>query len=291
MSDQLTTNKKSLIKSWLKTFCILVGLYILTQLVPTQPIDPWGLFNLKKIITMIWALTLIQALGQILVRALGVNMGYVVSGFLGGLISSTATTAALARQSKSMTHAQIESGLLIYLSAMLAMTVEALALSVIGLQEFHNEFLFIFLTPIAFNIALILFFASKNKNHKTHIEQSSDLKFSSILILASIITAVLALSKMLQVLLGKMGLGAMTFLVSLFEIHGSIIANTQLHESGVIDVSFLCDLLTISLIASYSSKIFMIFIIGSADLRKRTFVWTAVLLISSVLSLMVFKLR
>ena len=68
----------------LKIGLILFGLLILRALVPAHPIDPWGLLNLKNVVQMILAITLVQTLGIVLVRQWGTKIGLVATGFLGG---------------------------------------------------------------------------------------------------------------------------------------------------------------------------------------------------------------
>jgi hypothetical protein len=78
-------------------------------------------------------------------------------------------------------------------------------------------------------------------------------------------------------------------LVSLFEIHGSVISNVQLHELGGISEFFLSSLLAVSVIASYLSKLFLIWTLGSVPLRsiaiKCTFFLFSTLAISWVISI------
>ena len=68
--------------SWLKTVLVLVVLFVSTWQVPEGPIDPWHLFNLKKLLTLVSALALIQAMGSLLILLLGPRMGAVFTGLL-----------------------------------------------------------------------------------------------------------------------------------------------------------------------------------------------------------------
>ncbi|QQR80613.1 MAG: DUF4010 domain-containing protein [Deltaproteobacteria bacterium] len=54
----------------------------------------WKVFNPKKIASIIFALAFIQVLGFSTSQLLGSRVGAVLSGFFGGLVSSTATTAS-----------------------------------------------------------------------------------------------------------------------------------------------------------------------------------------------------
>ncbi len=78
---------------------LIIALAIL-PLLPSKPIDPWQLINLQKICMLIAVLAIMQFGGYIALRIFGFRLGYLVMGFLGGLISSTALFATLARDSK-----------------------------------------------------------------------------------------------------------------------------------------------------------------------------------------------
>lgn len=103
-------------------------------------------------------------------------------------------------------------------------------------------------------------------------------------LLGARVGAILSVSKALQKIFGNSGLLVLTFLITLFEIHGSVIANLQLHESGTIDVNFLVGLLAVSIFSSYLSKFFLVSTLGSAQLRKQVFRCTVGLAMSLLAS-------
>lgn len=89
------------LRSWTKPTMTLISLSLITWLAPVAPLDSWSLLSPKKIATMILALAIIQVLGSALAQYLGTRTGAILTGFFGGLISSTATTASLAKKAKS----------------------------------------------------------------------------------------------------------------------------------------------------------------------------------------------
>jgi uncharacterized membrane protein (DUF4010 family) len=75
----------------------VIGLYAVVMVCPDRTVDAWQIFNPKKVALMVFALALIQALGEVLRSILGDRRGAIVGGFLAGLVSSTAATATIAR--------------------------------------------------------------------------------------------------------------------------------------------------------------------------------------------------
>lgn len=249
---------------------------------PVEAIDPWHLLNPKKIAVMIFALTFIQVFGSFMVQLLGARAGAILTGFFGGLVSSTATTAALARRSK-VKEADCTSDLVMFLSATCAMLFEGAVLVLAGTKETHSTTLLIFLGPIIATVIMIYLQSRKLVDRSTYSEDI-EFKILPILKLSIFIISILFLSKLLQNIFGQNGLLVLTFLVSLFEIHGSVISNVQLHENGGINVGLLGGLLAISVVASYLSKLFLISTLGSLSLRSQAIKATLILFLSLFVS-------
>ena len=269
-------------RSWIKPTLTLISLALLTWQAPVAPIDPWNLFSPKKVATMILALALIQAFGSLMAQYLGTRTGSILTGFFGGLISSTATTASLAKKSKVSTN-NGSGEVLTFLSATGAMLFEGLALVATGTTDLHLSTLVIFIGPIVATVGMIVIEYRAHRDRSASSDNST-FQILSILKLSLFILAILSVSKICQNILGQNGLLALTSLVSLFEIHGSVIANVQMHESGAISVNFLCSLLAVSVVASYLSKLFLIATLGSTKLRSHAFKRTLFLFCSIALS-------
>ena len=268
---------------WLKPFLTLLTVGLLASLLPSAAVDPWNLLSPKKLATMIFALAFIQVFGSVLNRILGLRTGAILTGFLGGLVSSTATTASLARKSKIESRADSTSEMLIFLSATGAMLVEGFALVWAGTSGFNLTTLFVFVGPLIATGTMIYFYSCKVTDHSA---PSEDIEFKVLPIfkLSIFIVSILGLSKLLQNFFGQNGLMILTFLVSLFEIHGSVIANVQLHQNKIINSEFLSGLVAISIVASYLSKVFLISTLGSAQLRVQSIKSSLFLLLSLSIS-------
>ena len=92
---------------------------IVLPLVPDQPLGPYGAFNPFSIWLMVVLVSGLGFVGYVAVRVLGEDRGVAVTGLLGGLASSTATTLAMSRRSRAV---PVSSGLCA-LAVVLACTV------------------------------------------------------------------------------------------------------------------------------------------------------------------------
>jgi uncharacterized membrane protein (DUF4010 family) len=74
---------------------------IVLPLVPDRPLGPYGAFNPFSIWLMVVLVSGLGFIGYVAVRVFGENRGVAVTGLLGGLASSTATTLAMSRRSQT----------------------------------------------------------------------------------------------------------------------------------------------------------------------------------------------
>ncbi|MBW3582789.1 MAG: DUF4010 domain-containing protein [Euryarchaeota archaeon] len=74
----------------------IVIAFILFPLIADNPLDPWGIINPKWVLLIVIFVSGVSFASFLVMRTLGTNKGLPVSGLLGGLVNSEATTASLA---------------------------------------------------------------------------------------------------------------------------------------------------------------------------------------------------
>jgi len=277
-----------LVKQWYKPVLMIAFFFTAASLLPSGPVDPWRLFSLKKAAYMVFALVFVEAFGTAMIQVLGNRKGSILTGFFGGLVSSTATTVALAKKSQGSAPEDVGKQTLTFLAATTAMLVEGAGLLVLGTSEFHLTVMLIFVGPTAVACLMIVLLVRRLPHRKTDAE-ASEIRILPILKLSAFILTILAVSKLLQDVFGQSGLVILTFLVSLFEIHGSVIANIQMHDAGTLSVKFLGGLLAISVTVSFISKLFLVSTLASRGLRLQVIKYTAILALSLAVSWAVFQ--
>lgn len=90
---------------------LLVAVFVVLPLLPDRTIDPWETVNPY---TTGWLVVLVSGLsfaGYVAVRFLGAARGLAVTGFFGGLVSSTAVTLGFARRSRDEGAAALQDAL------------------------------------------------------------------------------------------------------------------------------------------------------------------------------------
>ncbi len=85
----------------LRSAVILLAMgFVLLPLIPADPYGPFGGVSPRSLAILVIMLASISYAGYVAVRLMGSGRGDLVAGAVGGLVSSTATTLAMARQSK-----------------------------------------------------------------------------------------------------------------------------------------------------------------------------------------------
>lgn len=79
---------------------LLAAALIVLPLLPDRTIDPWGVFNPKKMWIVVVLVMAINALGYVGLKLWGPTKGLVLAGVLGGLVSSVTTHGAMGQRSK-----------------------------------------------------------------------------------------------------------------------------------------------------------------------------------------------
>jgi len=83
----------------LATLRLLFASFIVLPLLPNRLVDPWAAINPYKLWWLVILISTLSMVGYVTVRIWGTARGTVITGFFGGMVSSTAVTLTFARQS------------------------------------------------------------------------------------------------------------------------------------------------------------------------------------------------
>ena len=87
---------------------LLVATFIVLPLLPQRAVDPWNVLVPYKLWLLVVLISALSLVGYVAVRWLGNAKGVAVTGFSGGLVSSTAVTLSMAKESRGAGHAQMD---------------------------------------------------------------------------------------------------------------------------------------------------------------------------------------
>ncbi len=134
------------------TMQLLLVFAILLPLLPVRTLDPWGVLSPRKVGWMVALIAAVDFLGYALNRILGSRRGAVLTGLVGGLVSSTVVTVTLSRQAHEDPHLREPGQVAVLLAcAVMGLRVAILA-GVVGGPSLVNPLLL----PVAVMILVLL---------------------------------------------------------------------------------------------------------------------------------------
>jgi len=220
------------------TVQLLVLAAIVLPLLPTEPVDPWGAIPPRKVGIFVVLLAAVEYVGYVLHRLLGASRGIGIAGLVGGLVSSTAVTAAMARQSRA-TPSMVGPGQVATFLANAVMGVRvavvAAALSpVLGGKVAPAMGAFVAVLLIA---ALLRYRTSRGAEG---IDESIRLRnpFALVpaLVWGAVLSAVLLAAHVATEYLGEQGLLLAAAAAGLADVDGIVLAAASEARSGVLSV-------------------------------------------------------
>lgn len=232
---------------------LLVFVLVVVPFLPKRTVDPWGLINPSRLTLLASVIAGMQFAGYVAQRALGQNRGLILSGFLGGLVSSTAVFATLPAQMKSNPEAA-RTAASSAVAATVATLVELLVILYSASTLLGKALAIPVLAMIAAGAAFAWLFGRKASGAKSTLPATNPLDVKAVAKLSLIIGGMLVIVGTVQRTLGARAVGVATFLGGLFEIHGVSLATATLHFQGKMPLSEATVGIGTAVIASFVSK-------------------------------------
>lgn len=193
---------------------------VILPLVPNQTFGPFDAFNPRNTWMMVILISGLGFLGYVLMRLLGARSGIALTGIVGGLASSTATTLAFSRQSKANPDLSAEFALAVVLACSVMVVRVGFIIFVIVPELFAVIWVALLLMTVP-GLLYWLWFQLRGKLGPSDIEQpkiSNPLSLSIAIKFALIYTVVNFLVKAASNMDLADGLLAVSFLSGLTDV-------------------------------------------------------------------------
>lgn len=253
---------------------------------PNRAIDPWNLFNPQLFGVLVLIIAAIQFGGYVAIRVFGQNLGMILTGFFGGLVSSTAvfiTLPHLVKDRPEITHAAIAAGIL----ATVGMLVELAVILFVVSQALFLATLWSMIAMIGVGLASAFLMARQHTGeHVLPTNPLNPLDIKLVLRLAMIISGVIFLVALAKHSVGIYGMHVFAFLVGLFNVQSITLATANLQIQHQINLSDAGFTIGIVILASYITK----FVILWVAARNRFAVLTSLFLLLMMLAGIVAEL-
>lgn len=247
---------------------IVIALLILPFL-PNQVYGPYEVLNPSEIGWVVVLTSAISFVGYILVKFLGANKGILLTGILGGLVSSTAVTWNFSKKSHEMQTYTVHCAIAI-LAASCIMVVRVF----IWLYVFNAALLPGMLLPIMLllitGIALLIVWYRKmitDEQPNTDVNLGNPLNLRDALFFGLVYGGILLLVSAANEYLGNSGIYLASGVAALSDIDAITISLAKLGNSGI-DGKTAQIAILLATLSNTAVKMFIAMWFGSAGLRK-----------------------
>lgn len=262
--------------------------FVVLPILPEYPIDSLGLFNPYSIWLMVVLIAGISFAGYIAVRVFGSGKGIVLTGFLGGLVSSTAVTLSLSRRAMGNEDAsqKLAVGVMLASTVMLA---RALLLVFLFNQTFASSVVIAFLATFCLSLGISAFYFQKSKT--TNEGASSDIEYKNpfdlkeALILGLFFGAIVALVKLSKEYVGDSGIYAVSFLSGITDVDPIVMSLSRVAGS-VLAFKVASIGIVIAIVTNSVSKFLICYFVGTKGMAKAVGIYY--LLTCTLLSILTF---
>lgn len=249
------------------TLKLAVITIIVLPLLPNKTVGPLDILNPRMIWLMVIFVSGISFIGYVLTKLLGEDRGITITGLLGGLASSTATTFSFAKKSTEVKELSNNYAI----GIVMASSVMFIRTFIIILTFNKNLLRNLWLPLIIFAFAGVftgLLLQKKIEGHDgKSIEIENPFKLKSALVFGTAFAIIIFVSKAAQVYLGHSGIYAASAVAGITSIDAIVLTISELFTQNLSEKVAVAGIL-IALISNNLIKAFISIIWGTSNLKK-----------------------
>lgn len=241
--------------------------FILYPILPSEPIDPYGVVNLQEVLVFAIFVLLIEFSAYLSMRQFGGSKGLQLTGILAGMANSFATAAVMARMANQSSDARdaASSGIMLSVVSMIVRNVGLATVLAFGIfwTIWQPAVAMIALT---FLIAyLLLKFGDQYED--LDIDIDSPFSFTSAAKFAGFYIVITLVSVVSQELLGDVGLFATAYTGGLVSSAAVAVSAATVYNQGTATAEAAGGMVMLGILASLTSKIVLVEMING-EMRK-----------------------
>ena len=244
-----------------------------------------SVFNPFRIWLMVVFISGISFIGYVLMKTVGTNKGIGMTSFLGGMVSSTAVTIALAEKSKSSTwNVPLAMGIIIASTVMFGRVL----LAVLVINPPLVAPLFIPLcVMVATGIVAIIFLARKPKpKRQERINMKSPFALGPALKFGAVFAVILAIARILHLMFGNAGIYTASLIAGLADVDAITISLATLAGKASLENTTAIIGITLAITANMIVKTAIAYMTGARSLAKIVaFVFAAMIVAGALTAL------
>ena len=256
---------------------------VVLPIVPNESLGPWGVWNPRSIWLLVVLISGISFVGYVLSKVISTERSIGLSGFIGGIASSTAVTLSFSERSRSNKPISLT-----FAAGVLAATGVAMVrlLVLVGIVE--AELVLAVLPTLAsyFLVCAVggwLVYRSSKRAQVQAAKLDNPFELKTALTFAVLFAVVLVVTKAAQVFLGNQGIYLASVLSGLAQLDAIALTLAQQAKEGLV-LTVTVKALALALAANSVFKIVLTFSLGSRPFARAI---TSVLFLAALASLLV----
>ena len=242
--------------------------FILYPIVPTAPVDPWGVLVLRDVLLFTIFVLSVQFLSYVLMRQYGGSRGIVLTGMLGGGSNSFATAGVLGRlasQSRE-TVDPVAAALLLATAAMVVRNVGIAIILAVGLFPSLWQPAVVMLTLLVGVAAFV--WRHGDLDDTIEFDLDSPLSIPSAVQFSVAYAAILMSAVLLEPMFGHLGLYATAFAGGLISSAAVAVTAATVFTDGTVPPDQAAGMVILGIAASFTTKIVLVEFL-SPQLRRQ----------------------
>jgi len=259
---------------------------VILPLLPDRTIDPLGLLNPFQIWLMVVFVSGIGFSGYVMMKVLGPSRGITLTGLLGGLASSTATTISFSTASRE--HPAMSA---YYARAVVIASSVMIPRVLLLVLVIYPPLLRIVSIPLAAmlvsGLAIIFFLRRRNKTNETEFERSINLthplKLSTAIKFGLVFAVVLMIFEFAHDSFGSIGVYFTSAIAGLTDVDAITLSVSRMVRNSHIDLRVAGIAIVIAVIMNTISKGAIVFFTGSQELRRTVIFSFAIILLAGLI--------
>jgi uncharacterized membrane protein (DUF4010 family) len=260
---------------------------IILPLLPNEVIDPLDVLNPTTIWLMVIFVSGLSFLGYLLVKYTGKDKGIRLTGFLGGLVSSTAVTFSMSKKSKESESLSGNYAVGVILASSIMYIRVYIIILVLNTQLAMHTWLPLFLLGAVGLIVSFIFTRKVKEKQVAEFELKNPLELRFALLFGLIFAIVIIASKAAQVYLGTEGLYGVSAMAGLTSVDAIVLSVIELLPESI-SISTAVAAIIISTASNDIVKIIISLYWGSKDYRRYVTVGLGVLVLVSLIMLIFY---
>lgn len=249
--------------------------FILYPILPTDPVDPFGVVKLREVLVFAIFVLMIQFAAYVSMRQFGGSKGLQVTGLLAGGANSFATAGVMARLGRQSQEAvnSASSALLLATGSMIVRNVGIA--SVLAFAIFWALWMPVVAMVAATAVLAYLLWSSAVTSEGFDIDLESPFSFRAAAKFSVVYVSIVLVSVVAQELFGETGLLATSFLGGLVSSAAVAVSAATVYNEGTVGLEPAAGMVLLGILASLTSKIVLLEVVNK-EMRLRAAVPMAV---------------